>query len=68
MTFAEAKGLCVNPGAISPGDRYMVMDSVTRVPLESHSTKEAAQYFCDVMNEHEVRNQRRPVYVVEAFT
>jgi hypothetical protein len=65
MNYAEAKAKSRTPEAFTPGDRWMVKNSQTGEPLESAHTEARAQTAADICNEHEEKNNRPRVYVVE---
>ena len=46
------------------GDWHIV-NTATGESLESHYSEGRARYFCDAVNEHEIKNNRPAVYKVE---
>jgi hypothetical protein len=68
VTLAEARALAQHKGAFCHGDRYMILNTATGEPLESHRLECNAQYFCDAVNAHETKNGRPAVYTVERLT
>ena len=65
MKLSEARSKCRNPQAFGPSDRYMIVNSKTREPLEGHVTEDIARYFRDAVNNHEIICNREAVYEVE---
>ncbi len=49
---------------INPRDNYGIMNKEKMKLQESWPTKEQAVHFCKVVNEHEIRNNRKPIYAV----
>ena len=52
------------PDAIDPNDKFMVCrrnDQTERV-VQSESTPDRAQHSVEVLNEHEINNNRKPVF------
>lgn len=48
--------------AINKSDKYLVINTTTGKAIESHATEQRAEHAASVLNEHEVRNNRQPVY------
>ena len=44
---------------------WHIVDKATRKSLESHGSESRATYFCEAVNDHEVKCGREPRYVVE---
>ena len=44
---------------------WHIINTATGESLESWNTESRAKYFCESVNEHETRNGRLAVYVVE---
>lgn len=51
--------------AIVPSDRYLVVDTITGLPVQSLPTRAQADHACLVVNEQEVRYGRPERYMVE---
>jgi hypothetical protein len=68
MDITTAKSLAQHPGAFSHGDRYLIVNTATGVPLESHLKRDVADYFCDAVNRHEIRCGRNAIYTVQEVT
>lgn len=68
MTFDQARAKCRNRSAFSPGEKWMVLNSLTGEPLEGAISEARAMQAAGWVNDHEVRCGRKPVYVVEALT
>jgi len=67
MKFNEAKAKTNFPKAFHHLDKWFVKNSKTGLPLESAFTEIDAQRAAEIVNTHEVSNNREPVYVVEMF-
>lgn len=52
------------PDAIDPQDQYLVcrMNDTVERAIQSETTADRAQYSVDVLNEHEVNNNRKPAF------
>jgi len=65
MTLNEARKKALHPAAFADRDTWMVKDSATGTPVEGASSWSAAEEAVNILNEHETRNGRIAVYVVE---
>jgi hypothetical protein len=46
------------------GDNYVILDKVTGQAVQSDFNIESAIHACNVLNDHEIRNDRPPVYIM----
>ena len=51
-----------NPRTIEPSDRFLVVNKTTGNDVQSSYTEQDAQHAVETLNDHEVRNGRKPVY------
>lgn len=50
------------PKAIHHLDRFFIYNSLTNCILEGHFNYNRAERYCDIINNHEIKNNREPVY------
>ena len=67
VNYKQAKELSRYPHAFSHLDRWMVLNTQTGAPVQGAYNEGMAQQAADLMNEHERRNNRAPVYGVQAL-
>jgi len=50
---------------INPKDKYIIVNKVTGVTLESHPTYQQAAHFVDIANNQELNNNRPAIYTIK---
>ncbi len=68
MNIIEARQKAKIPSAFSLNDLYIVLNTATGEPLESHPTLARAAQAAGWCNDHEVKCGRAGVYDVEKVT
>lgn len=63
MNIAALKP-ALNPHSVHPSDRFLIVNRDQVRIVESWGSRQKADLFCRALNDHEVRNNRKPVYDV----
>lgn len=67
MTLEQARSKARNPTCFHHGDRYVVVNTDTGEPIESHFNERSAIQAAQWCNDHEQLNDRPGVYSWEAL-